>query len=171
MQQQKVTRQLRFRNGYGPIRRPKAKKKMTVELREPFVWPEPPKDQSAYVLFPILSLIFFRKYILIISFGFFSWEKDQFFSHHRYSRDLQDSRAPAASAKAVPGAKEAFEKQAKDLLEGRKTFKPTWQSLGLRYDRPALTKFAVKEPKDSNGKKQTDTDKASIESGEKDKSP
>lgn len=50
VEQQKVTRlkpQGKF--GYGKWRRPMSKKKMTVEMKQPFVWPETPKDMSAYV--------------------------------------------------------------------------------------------------------------------------
>lgn len=50
--QQKVTRELRNRYGYGALRRPQAQKKMTIEMVEPFVWPEMPEDQSAYVQYP-----------------------------------------------------------------------------------------------------------------------
>lgn len=52
VEQQKVTREYRDgRFGHGPLRRPKSKKKMTIEMREPFVWPEVPEDTSAYVPF------------------------------------------------------------------------------------------------------------------------
>ena len=57
VQQQKVTRELpRGQQGYGPLRRPKAKKKMTVEMTEPFEWPELPKDLSPYVIMECLFL-------------------------------------------------------------------------------------------------------------------
>lgn len=44
------------KEGYGPLRRPMAKKKMTVEMTEPFVWPEEPKDFAPYVFSPEFSL-------------------------------------------------------------------------------------------------------------------
>ena len=51
VEQQKVTReQPRGRDGYGPLRRPMSRKKMTVELKDPFVWPEEPADFDKYVL-------------------------------------------------------------------------------------------------------------------------
>lgn len=34
-----------------------SKKRMTVELRDPFVWPEVPEDLSAYV-YPLSALLF-----------------------------------------------------------------------------------------------------------------
>lgn len=50
VEQQKVTRQRPLgKPGYGPLRRPQSKKRMTIEMTEPFVWPEPPKDMSPYV--------------------------------------------------------------------------------------------------------------------------
>lgn len=50
IEQQKVTRERRDgRPGYGPLRRPQSKKRMTIEMTEPFVWPDPPKDMSPYV--------------------------------------------------------------------------------------------------------------------------
>lgn len=49
VEQQKVTRERRDgRPGNGPLRRPKSKKKMTIEMKEPFVWPELTGDKSAY---------------------------------------------------------------------------------------------------------------------------
>lgn len=52
VEQQKVTRERKFgKPGYGPLRRPKSKKKMTIEMTEPFSWPEPPKSGEEYVLF------------------------------------------------------------------------------------------------------------------------
>lgn len=50
VEQQKVTRLRPLgKFGYGRLRRPMSKKKMTVEMKEPFVWPEAPTDMSPYV--------------------------------------------------------------------------------------------------------------------------
>jgi ribosomal protein L23 len=50
VQQEKITRAKRFgKPGFGPLRRPISKKKMTVEMTEPFVWPDLPEDMSPYV--------------------------------------------------------------------------------------------------------------------------
>jgi hypothetical protein len=76
-----------------------------------------------------------------------SWEKDQFYNHQKYSKEMQESQQPAASAKPTKNESETFEKQAKDLLEGKATWKPTWQVLGLQYDRPSLAKFSVAQLK------------------------
>lgn len=52
IEQQKVTRMRPMgRWGYGRVRRPESKKRMTVEMKEPFVWPEAPTDMAAYVIF------------------------------------------------------------------------------------------------------------------------
>ena len=64
VEQQKVTR-LRpaGKFGYGKLRRPMAKKKMTVEMKEPFVWPEAPTDMSAYVFYLSSFLPFCLTYV------------------------------------------------------------------------------------------------------------
>ena len=54
VKQQKVVREQHGRlsssnGGQGRLRRPKSQKIMTVELLEPFVWPEEIKDLSPYV--------------------------------------------------------------------------------------------------------------------------
>lgn len=50
VEQQKVTRLRPLgKFGYGRLRRPMSKKKMTVEMKEPFVWPEAPTDMAPYV--------------------------------------------------------------------------------------------------------------------------
>ncbi|KUL90850.1 hypothetical protein ZTR_00901 [Talaromyces verruculosus] len=127
VEQQKVTREFRDgRPGHGPLRRPKSKKRMTIEMKEPFVWPEAPEDRSA-------------------------WQPDQFYRHREYSQEYQEAAQPSAAAKPVKQEAEAYENQAKELLEGTKAWKPTWQVLGLSYDRPALAKLnggALKETKE-----------------------
>lgn len=49
IEQQPITRMTRDGRNIGAWRRPQAQKRMTVELREPFVYPEEPKDLSPYV--------------------------------------------------------------------------------------------------------------------------
>lgn len=56
IEQQKITRLRPMgRWGYGKLRRPESKKRMTVEMKQPFVWPDAPADMSPYVTF--LSLV------------------------------------------------------------------------------------------------------------------
>ncbi|KAH8425378.1 mitochondrial 54S ribosomal protein uL23m [Aspergillus melleus] len=114
VEQQKVTRlkpQDRF--GYGKWRRPMSKKKMTVEMKQPFVWPEAPKDMA-------------------------SWENDQFHKAAKYQKQIQDEQRPEAGTKADESAREAWDAEAKKLLDGSKSWRPTWRALGLSYDRPAF---------------------------------
>lgn len=70
VEQQKVTREKpRGWEGYGALRRPMSRKRMTVEMEEPFVWPEEPEDFSPYVLVPGVALCFvliaFNRWVLI----------------------------------------------------------------------------------------------------------
>ena len=60
VEQQKVTRLKPMGKwGYGKLRRPMSKKKMTVEMTQPFVWPETPKELDAYVTLAFFSLSFY----------------------------------------------------------------------------------------------------------------
>lgn len=49
VQLQPLTRLSKDGRMLGAWRRPKSEKRMTVELRDPFVWPEEPADLSKYV--------------------------------------------------------------------------------------------------------------------------
>ncbi|KAL2006183.1 hypothetical protein VTN00DRAFT_9837 [Thermoascus crustaceus] len=112
VEQQKVTRQRPLgKPGYGPLRRPQSKKRMTIEMTEPFVWPEPPKDMSP-------------------------WEKDQFFKAEEYQEEQSNRQQPRAAMEPNKAEREAYAEQAKELLEGKRRWRPTWQALGLNYDRP-----------------------------------
>ncbi|KAL4931535.1 mitochondrial 54S ribosomal protein uL23m [Aspergillus undulatus] len=114
VEQQKVTRLNRAETGYGPLRRPKSKKRMTVEMKEPFVWPEVPEKMDA-------------------------WEKDQYHKAAKFQKQSQDENNPTKlRVEPKEGEHEAFDEQAKQLLNGEKAWRPTWQALGLNYDRPAI---------------------------------
>ncbi|PYH96283.1 ribosomal protein L23 family protein [Aspergillus ellipticus CBS 707.79] len=116
VEQQKVTRLRPLgKYGYGRLRRPESKKKMTVEMKEPFVWPEVPQEMDA-------------------------WEKDQFFKAAKYQQKLQDGQKPDAATKPDEGSRDAMAEEAKKLLSGSKTWRPTWQALGLNYDRSSVGK-------------------------------
>lgn len=70
VEQQKVTRLRPLgKFGYGRLRRPMSKKKMTVEMKEPFVWPEPPKDMSPYSHPLHLFVEFWRRGCVLMCFG------------------------------------------------------------------------------------------------------
>ncbi|EER24996.1 hypothetical protein D8B26_007581 [Coccidioides posadasii str. Silveira] len=114
VEQQKVTRERPMgKEGYGPLRRPMARKKMTVEMTEPFVWPEEPKDFSP-------------------------WERDTYFEAKKMQEDYQEAHGPEAGMKAPERQRELLAEQAKRLKQGRETWQPTWQTLGLNFERPLL---------------------------------
>ncbi|KAI1916611.1 mitochondrial 54S ribosomal protein YmL41 [Ophidiomyces ophidiicola] len=114
VEQQKVTRERALgKEGFGPLRRPMAKKKMTVEMTEPFIWPEEPKD-------------------------FAPWERDTYFEAKKMQEDFQESRSPDAVLKAPEKQRELLADQAKRVKEGMEPWQPTWQTLGLNFERPLL---------------------------------
>lgn len=61
VQAQPITRISRDNKGFGPWRRPKSQKRMTVELKEPFVYPKEPEDLTPYVT-PTLNLLVLFKF-------------------------------------------------------------------------------------------------------------
>ncbi|KAL1955152.1 hypothetical protein VTO42DRAFT_8967 [Malbranchea cinnamomea] len=112
VEQQKVTRELpRGRQGHGPLRRPMSRKKMTVEMTEPFVWPEEPTDMSP-------------------------WEKDTFFEVQKAQEEYSEAHAPDAAMKVPEHKRKSLAEQAQRILEGKEEWKPTWKALGLNYERP-----------------------------------
>ncbi|KAE8352635.1 hypothetical protein BDV28DRAFT_157702 [Aspergillus coremiiformis] len=119
VEQQKVTR-LRpvQKSGYGKLRRPMAKKKMTVEMKQPFVWPEVPTDLEP-------------------------WERDQFHKAAEYQSDVQDQQRPEAKMKPNSDMRTSYAKEAEKLLDGSKSWRPTWQALGLSYDRTEVGKSST----------------------------
>ncbi|EFR03224.1 mitochondrial ribosomal protein subunit L23 [Nannizzia gypsea CBS 118893] len=124
VEQQKVTRELpRGRQGAGPMRRPEAKKKMTIEMTEPFVWPEEPRD-------------------------FEQWEQKTFFEAKKMQEDFQASYAHDAPMKAPTRKRELLAKQAKQVLKGEEQWQPTWQALGLNSQRPVFKSEAL-QPKEA----------------------
>ncbi|KAK2766935.1 hypothetical protein FQN54_006250 [Arachnomyces sp. PD_36] len=116
VEQQKPTRELRGgRSGYGKLRRPQSRKKMTVELKEPFVWPEQPEDMSP-------------------------WEKENFFGAKKMQEDMNEAAKPEAATKEPKVERKLIAEQAEKLKEGAETWTPTWKALGLNFDRPVVGK-------------------------------
>ncbi|EEH49483.1 mitochondrial 54S ribosomal protein YmL41 [Paracoccidioides brasiliensis Pb18] len=114
VEQQKITRERPCgKEGYGKWRRPMAKKKMTVEMTEPFIWPEEPKDYKP-------------------------WEKERFFETKEYQRDISEKMEPDAKNKAPERKWKTVSEQAKRLLDGKEKWEPTWKALGLNYERPVI---------------------------------
>ncbi|RAH44432.1 mitochondrial 54S ribosomal protein uL23m [Aspergillus aculeatinus CBS 121060] len=125
VEQQKVTRmKSRGRFGYGPLRRPQSKKRMTVEMKEPFVWPEAPKEMD-------------------------KWEKDQYYKAAKWQQEMQDAQKPEAGMLAPTKERESYAAEAEKILSGEKPWRPTWQALGLNYDRAVRGKAAT-SPKDGS---------------------
>jgi large subunit ribosomal protein L23 len=73
---------------------------------------------------------------------------------------LAEKAQPKATLKPNTDEREAFEQQAKELLEGKTVWRPTWQALGLNYDRSSLSKL---EPR-RGGKKNHDQTSSSTSS-------
>ncbi|KAI9829859.1 MAG: hypothetical protein M1819_005957 [Sarea resinae] len=78
--------------------RPKAIKKMTVEMDKPFVWPEEPADFSP-------------------------WDKERMEAAQKSQKEYRESFLPDANQKPAKGKKSLAE-QAKALLEGKERWKP-----------------------------------------------
>lgn len=66
----------------------------------------------------------------------FRWEKDQFHKAAKFQREMSEKMQPQATLKPDEEDREAYAKQAKELLEGKAVWRPTWQALGLNYNRP-----------------------------------
>jgi len=86
--------------------RPRAKKYMTVQMEEPFVWPEEPEDLGA-------------------------WGKDDMKQEEEYTRVKQKMRAPDGDTVINEERREKMKEQAKALLEGRERWKPAPVNAGV----------------------------------------
>jgi len=89
---------------------------MTVEMQEPFVWPESPEDMTP-------------------------WDNEHYTKSEEYQKNAKPEATGRRSKHALEPDEEdrgAFEKQAKELLEGKRVWRPTWQALGMKFDRPAI---------------------------------
>lgn len=67
------------------------------------------------------------------------WEQDQYNKAYEYETEYQKKRQPDATKQADEVERETFENAAKEIRE-KKTWRPTWQALGLNYDRTSLWK-------------------------------
>ena len=77
---------------------------MTAELVEPFVWPEEVKDLSP-------------------------WENDMYWTSAIEQREFQKALQPEAILRPNEKHRKSIAEQAKELLEGKAQWKPTWQSI------------------------------------------
>ncbi|KAJ6139593.1 hypothetical protein N7471_006079 [Penicillium samsonianum] len=108
VQAQPITRISRDNKGFGPWRRPKSQKRMTVELKEPFVYPKEPEDLTP-------------------------WEHESWSKAEKWQIDQQEKDNPKPNKGEQPDRelREAYKEQAKALLENKETWRPTWKALGL----------------------------------------
>ncbi|OCL01510.1 hypothetical protein AOQ84DRAFT_350555 [Glonium stellatum] len=104
IQQQKVQQDRPGVKAPQPRRwfRPRAIKKMTVEMDKPFVWPEQPENMDA-------------------------WSKE---AHNAMTKTQQRQDTPEAQRDDHNEMAEALSRQAKDLLAGKSKWKPTWVDYG-----------------------------------------
>ena len=107
--QQKVEREKsgyrgNSQQGQGRLKRPMAKKKMTVELVEPFVWPEEVEDLSP-------------------------WEQDTYWAGMKYGLARQRLASPDSVLKPKEEHRKSIAQQARELLEGKAVWKPTWTEI------------------------------------------
>jgi large subunit ribosomal protein L23 len=77
------------------------------------------------------------------------WEHDQYTKAQNHEEETRQSRQPSDITKPDEKAREAFGNSAKEIRE-KKTWRPTWQALGLNYDRASLWKNG-KKGEDSTG--------------------
>ncbi|KAJ5120612.1 uncharacterized protein N7515_010000 [Penicillium bovifimosum] len=120
VQAQPITRISRDGKGYGPWRRPKSQKRMTVELKEPFVYPAEPKDLEP-------------------------WEKESWEKAEKWQIEQQEKENPKRNAGEEPdhALRAAFKEQAKQLLEEKETWRPTWKALGLEPHKANKANFVA----------------------------
>lgn len=88
----------------GAAYRTTIKKKMTVQLVEPFYWPEEVKD-------------------------FAEWEKDEFWRLGNAQVETQRQEGQWGTLNPDRRHRKSMADQARDLLQGKREWKPTWQNL------------------------------------------
>lgn len=91
--------------GRGRLKRPKSKKKMTVELEVPFIWPKETTDFSP-------------------------WEKR---NYELGNKEAKDTNLYEGSYGTVPQKRERrlIAEQARALLKGETKWRPSWQTLPM----------------------------------------
>ena len=88
----------------GKLFRPQAKKKMTAQLVEPFVWPEEITD-------------------------FAEWEKEEYWRIGRAQVDAQRMQGQWSKMNPSRHHRKSVADQAMALMEGKRVWKPTWQNI------------------------------------------
>ncbi|CAG7946199.1 unnamed protein product [Penicillium nalgiovense] len=146
VQAQPITRISRDGKGFGPWRRPKSQKRMTVELKEPFVYPEEPKDLTPYVTptFNLPVLFKFHSSVFPLSI----WEHESWSKAEKWQIDQQEKENPKPNKgeEADQQLRDAYKEQAKALLENKATWRPTWKALGLEPHQAAKNGAFARAP-------------------------
>ena len=146
-----ISRMTRDGRNIGAWRRPAPEKRMTVELRDPFVWPEEPKDLSPYVILQLYNCRSHRSEnpfkCLACSFANMSllkcrWEKESWDSSERFQSEMRKRSVQKLDASEEPDEKlrKAFKEQASQLKENSQAWRPTWQVLGLDFAHREFTR-------------------------------
>ncbi|KAJ5152379.1 54S ribosomal protein [Penicillium capsulatum] len=123
IEQQPITRITRDGRNFAAWRRPQSLKRMTVELREPFVWPESPTDLS-------------------------KWEKDSWDASERFQQEMRKENRQRSHSAEEPDKdlRKAYEEQAKELKEDAQAWRPTWKALGLDFAHKEFARSRGKNP-------------------------
>ncbi|EPS32559.1 hypothetical protein PDE_07519 [Penicillium oxalicum 114-2] len=124
IEQQPITRMTRDGRNIGAWRRPKAQKRMTVELREPFVYPEEPKDLSP-------------------------WEKESWDASEKWQTGMQKKMQQKSHSAEEPDTdvRKAFEEQAKELKKTPEEWRPSSKALGVDLARRLSVRTGAKTAK------------------------
>jgi len=89
-------------------------------MDKPFVWPKEPTDFSAY------GSIYSRAQDIVMLIVIFRWDKETYDAANHDAKKDQEQFSPRPKT-TLPEDAVLIEDQAKELLEGKKKWKPTWQ--------------------------------------------
>ncbi|KAJ5370862.1 54S ribosomal protein [Penicillium cataractarum] len=117
IEQQPITRMTRDGRNVGAWRRPQAQKRMTVELREPFVYPEEPKDLSP-------------------------WEKSSWDASEKWQKKMQKQMQdkPHKAEEPDTDVRKAFEEQAKEIKKNPAEWRSSSKVLGWDFAHKEFTR-------------------------------
>jgi len=119
--------------------RRRAIKFMTVEMDQPFVWPQKPTEEELNTSYVLLSY-YYR--FSIANRSDCRFNKKQYKASTKHQEDEEKDSNPHVPWKegsdGMPRVKEdrkLMAQQAKDLLSGKFKWEPTWKTLGRPYER------------------------------------
>lgn len=78
----------------------------------------------------------------------------------RYEKEYQDRGKPDAANKPDEKAREAYEDAATEINENKTQWRPTWQALGLNYNRPIVgtSKTSAASKSESENKSESESE-------------